>query len=88
MTTAAGTAPLENESNKPETPGIGVPYPQGAKWDGKGVNFSLFSEVADRVELCLIGKDGRVTWRDMRFNALSEPAYDALAAAVKAAREG
>lgn len=36
----------------------------------------------------VIGKDGRVTWRDMRFNALSEPAYEALAAAVKAAREG
>lgn len=36
----------------------------------------------------VIGKDGRVTWRDMRFNALSEPAYEALAAAVEAARAG
>ena len=31
----------------------GAPYPQGASWDGEGVNFSLFSEHATRVELCL-----------------------------------
>jgi glycogen operon protein len=31
----------------------GRPYPQGAVWDGTGVNFSLYSEGAERVELCL-----------------------------------
>jgi glycogen operon protein len=31
----------------------GSPYPQGATWDGEGVNFSLFSEHAEAVELCL-----------------------------------
>ena len=31
----------------------GQPYPLGATWDGRGVNFSLFSEHAARVELCL-----------------------------------
>jgi isoamylase len=31
----------------------GEPYPLGATWDGSGVNFALFSENADRVELCL-----------------------------------
>jgi glycogen operon protein len=31
----------------------GVPFPLGATWDGEGVNFSLFSENATRVELCL-----------------------------------
>jgi glycogen operon protein len=31
----------------------GNPYPLGAKWDGAGVNFSLFSENATAVELCL-----------------------------------
>jgi glycogen operon protein len=31
----------------------GKPYPLGATWDGKGVNFSLFSENAEKVELCL-----------------------------------
>ena len=31
----------------------GQPQPLGANWDGEGVNFALFSERADRVELCL-----------------------------------
>jgi isoamylase len=32
---------------------VGKPYPQGATWDGTGVNFSLYSEGATGVELCL-----------------------------------
>ena len=36
----------------------GTPYPLGATYDGAGTNFSLFSEVADKVELCLIAKNG------------------------------
>ncbi|MEZ0052835.1 isoamylase [Mycobacterium sp. MAA66] len=36
----------------------GAAYPLGATYDGAGTNFSLFSEVADSVELCLIAKDG------------------------------
>ncbi len=31
----------------------GRPYPQGATWDGGGVNFAMFSEHATKVELCL-----------------------------------
>ena len=31
----------------------GQPFPLGATWDGKGVNFALFSEHATKVELCL-----------------------------------
>ncbi len=31
----------------------GLPFPLGATWDGHGTNFSLFSENAERVELCL-----------------------------------
>ena len=31
----------------------GKPYPQGATWDGAGVNFSIYSEDATAVELCL-----------------------------------
>ena len=33
-------------------------YPLGATYDGAGTNFSLYSERAERVELCLIAKDG------------------------------
>jgi isoamylase len=36
----------------------GTPYPLGATFDGSGTNFALFSEVADRVELCLIHGEG------------------------------
>ena len=35
----------------------GKPYPQGATWDGVGVNFSLYSEGATGVELCLFLAD-------------------------------
>ena len=31
----------------------GAPFPLGPTWDGAGTNFSLFSERAERVELCL-----------------------------------
>ena len=31
----------------------GKPYPLGANWDGKGVNFAIFSEYAAVVKLCL-----------------------------------
>src|SRR2546426_11502571 len=31
----------------------GHPFPLGPNWDGHGTNFSLFSENAERVELCL-----------------------------------
>lgn len=32
---------------------VGRPYPQGATWDGSGVNFALYSEQATAVDLCL-----------------------------------
>jgi len=37
----------------------GQPYPLGASWDGEGVNFALFSEHAEKVELCLFDQRGR-----------------------------
>ncbi|QMU80345.1 glycogen debranching protein GlgX [Streptacidiphilus sp. PB12-B1b] len=36
----------------------GRSYPLGATYDGSGTNFSLFSEIAERVELALIADDG------------------------------
>ncbi|MFJ2370855.1 glycogen debranching protein GlgX [Microbacterium sp. NPDC087665] len=36
----------------------GSAYPLGATFDGQGTNFALFSEGADRVELCLFEEDG------------------------------
>jgi glycogen operon protein len=37
----------------------GLPYPRGASWDGKGVNFALFSANATKVELCLFDRSGQ-----------------------------
>ncbi len=36
----------------------GTPYPLGGTWDGWGTNFALFSEVAQRVQLCLFDGGG------------------------------
>jgi isoamylase len=36
----------------------GSPFPRGANWDGRGVNFSLFSETSESVELCLFDENG------------------------------
>ena len=37
----------------------GRPHPRGATWDGQGVNFALFSEHAEKVELCIFDEKGR-----------------------------
>ena len=57
----------------------GRPYPLGATYDGTGTNFALFSEVAERVELCLIDDDGTETRVDL-------PEVDALRLARVPAR--
>ena len=46
----------------------GTAYPLGAAYDGVGTNFALFSNVAERVELCLYdeaGTEDRVTLAEM-----------------------
>ena len=45
----------------------GRPYPLGATYDGAGVNFALFSEVAERVELCLVDDDADGGIREQRI---------------------
>lgn len=47
----------------------GNPYPLGAAWDGKGVNFALFSAHAEKVELCLFDSSGQ---REIERLALTE----------------
>jgi len=43
----------------------GSAYPLGATYDGSGTNFALFSEVAERVELCLFDADGAEERHDL-----------------------
>src|SRR5688572_33244230 len=47
----------------------GRPYPRGATWDGEGVNFSLFSQHAEKVALCLFDARGR---REVQRSELTE----------------
>ena|GEM_PF-6991336 len=47
----------------------GKPYPLGATWGGQRVNFALFSEHADKVELCLFDTQAR---REIERVSLSE----------------
>jgi isoamylase len=39
----------------------GNPYPLGATYDGAGTNFSIFSDMAERIELCLFDEAGHET---------------------------
>jgi isoamylase len=43
----------------------GRPFPLGAVWDGHGTNFSIFSEHAEGVELCLFDDEGEETRIDV-----------------------
>jgi hypothetical protein len=64
----------------------GKPYPLGATWDGRGVNFALYAENATKVELCLFDSpdaDGnslgfpfrnRRTWCGMPICRILRPA--------------
>jgi isoamylase len=44
---------IEATEAPPSAVSPGKPFPQGATWDGTGVNFALFSDAATGVELCL-----------------------------------
>jgi len=50
----------------------GKPYPLGATWDGQGVNFTLYSEAATKVELCLF--DDKTSGTERECIALPEVA--------------
>jgi isoamylase len=59
-TAPSGAASSDADRSEPALPTVwpGSAYPLGATYDGAGTNFSLFSEIADKVELCLIDNDG------------------------------
>jgi len=45
----------------------GLPAPLGATWDGRGVNFALFSSHATAVDLCLFDPTGRKETQRIRM---------------------
>ena len=66
MSTNNPTAPSDGATasdadlTQPTLPTVwpGHAYPLGATYDGAGTNFSLFSEIAEKVDLCLIDARG------------------------------
>src|SRR5712691_9770384 len=56
-------APSTDSSAPPRGAAVrpGEPFPLGAAWDGRGTNFAVFSEVAERVELCLFNDENGET---------------------------
>ena len=55
----------------------GQPYPRGATWDGMGVNFALFSESAERVELCVFDASGRHELQRVRLREQTDQIWHA-----------
>ncbi|MGY6497963.1 MAG: glycogen debranching protein GlgX [Microcella sp.] len=53
----------------------GTPYPLGATFDGNGTNFALFSEVAERVELCLFDEAADGTRTETRVDLIEVDAF-------------
>src|SRR5436305_12119053 len=49
----------------------GRPFPQGATWDALGTNFSLWSENAEAVQLCLFDDEGE----ERRIDVLDQTAF-------------
>ncbi|SHT50978.1 glycogen debranching protein GlgX [Mycobacteroides abscessus subsp. abscessus] len=52
------TRSADSDDNRRTEVWPGKAYPLGATYDGVGTNFALFSEAAERVELCLFDDDG------------------------------
>ncbi len=63
----------------------GRPYPRGATWDGEGVNFAIFSEHAQMVELCVFDTTGR---RELQRIELRERTDDVWHGYLPEARPG
>ena len=53
----------------------GKPYPLGARWDGGGTNFALFSRHATGVELCLFESPDSLKERERIRVTLSIPVF-------------
>ena len=62
--------------------GPGRAYPLGATFDGSGTNFALFSEVAEKVELCLFD-DARATETRVELNEVDAYVWHGYLPAVQ-----
>jgi isoamylase len=61
----------------------GMPYPLGATWDGRGVNFALFSAHASAVDLCLYQPTGRHETHRIRLPLRTDQVWHGYLEGVK-----
>lgn len=62
----------------------GEPYPLGATWDGRGVNFAIFTDSASAsVELCLFDADGKVETERIMLTEYSNETWHAYLPDIK-----
>jgi isoamylase len=61
----------------------GHPYPQGATWNGTGVNFSIYSEGATAVDLCLFNDPSSVDCRTIPIRERSGHAWHCFVPGVQ-----
>ena len=54
---------------------VGRPYPLGATYDGAGTNFSLFSSVAEGIELCLLSGEQQAEQAEQRVELTEVDGY-------------
>ncbi len=78
-------AQAQAQAKKPDL-GIypGYPYPLGATWDGKGINFAVFSENAEKVELCLFDPETGLETQRIKFIETAGPGLALLHPRAKA----
>jgi len=60
----------------------GVPTPRGATYDGRGVNFALFSAHATKVELCLFDPSGRRETAKLELPRCTEQVWHGYVAGI------
>jgi isoamylase len=61
----------------------GMPYPLGATWDGRGVNFALFSAHASAVDLCLFKPNRRHETQRIRLPLRTDQVWHGYIEGVK-----
>jgi len=73
------------EQNSDLTVRKGTPEPRGATPDGKGINFSVFSAHAEKIELCLYDDSGK---NEIRRIELTEKTGDVFHASIEGLKPG
>jgi len=53
----------------------GRPFPRGARWDGEGVNFAMFSEHGEAVDLCIFDSTGRREVQRIRLRERTDQVF-------------